>query len=159
MRRELCVALTLLVFIVGCSRRPEAPRSVPQEGTVVAPERVGGSNETTPAGHSGRITLTDANFSEKVLASSQPVLVDFFATWCPPCKMMAPIVAEVAAEFQGRAVVGQLDVEANPEIAQKYGIKSIPTFVVFHNGQLVDRTVGSTSKGALAGMLNTAIAQ
>ncbi|MBN2476749.1 MAG: thioredoxin [Pirellulales bacterium] len=101
--------------------------------------------------------LTDANFQTEVLDSDQPVLVDFYATWCGPCQTMAPVVADVAGDYEGRAVVGQLDVDQNPSIADRYGIASIPTFLVFKDGQVVDRIVGSTSKSGLTGMLDAAM--
>lgn len=115
-----------------------------------------------PAGQVGgtaaaHFVLTDANFQTEVLDSDQPVLVDFYATWCGPCQTMAPVVADVAGDYEGRAVVGQLDVDQNPSIADRYGIASIPTFLVFKDGQVVDRIVGSTSKSGLTGMLDAAM--
>ncbi len=94
------------------------------------------------------ITITDADF-EQVINSDKPVLVDFWAEWCGPCKMIAPVVDEIAGEFEGRAVVGKLDVDANPNVSIKYGIRSIPTLLVFKNGQVVDKQVGAVGKPVL----------
>lgn len=94
-------------------------------------------------------TFTDQNFQEEVLNSSTPVLVDFFATWCGPCKMLAPVVEELATEYAGKVKVGKLDVDDNPVVAQTYGVQSIPTILFFKNGQLVDKMVGFQNKELL----------
>jgi thioredoxin 1 len=96
-----------------------------------------------PAGDGHPLTVTDANFNQVVLGASVPVVVDFWAAWCGPCRMVTPVVEELAWEFTGRALVARLDVDANPTTAQRYGVQSIPTLICFHNGQEVDRVVGA----------------
>lgn len=103
------------------------------------------------------IEITDANF-EQLIAGDKPVLVDFWADWCGPCKMIAPIVEELANEFEGKAVIGKLDVQENAAIPTKYGIRNIPTLLVFRNGQVVDKQVGVVPKNVLAQKLNNALA-
>jgi thioredoxin 1 len=102
------------------------------------------------------IEITDANF-DQLIAGDQPVLVDFWADWCAPCKMIAPVVEELAGDFQGKAVVGKLDVQENSAVPSRYGIRNIPTLLVFKNGQLVDKQVGVVPKTVLAQKLQNAI--
>ncbi len=89
------------------------------------------------------ITLTDANFDQVIRSSQVPVLVDFWAVWCGPCRMVAPVVEQLAQDYAGRALVGKLNVDENQGVAAKYGIMSIPTLMIFRNGQVVDRIVGA----------------
>ena len=102
-------------------------------------------------------TLTDANFQKEVLENSQPVLVDFWADWCGPCHMVAPAIEELAADFEGRAKVGKLDVDANGKIAAQYGIRSIPAILLFKDGQVVEQLVGVAPKSELTNKLNDLI--
>lgn len=103
------------------------------------------------------LTLTVANFEAEVLQCKRPVLVDFHADWCGPCQRMGPIVAELAADYRGHARVGKLNTDQNRAIAAKYGISSIPAFLIFQDGQVVDRLVGATSKSQLASRLNAVL--
>lgn len=96
------------------------------------------------------IEFTDANFEELVVKSDKPVLVDFWAEWCGPCRMIAPLVHELAEEYNGKAVFGKVDVDNNVGVASKYGIRNIPTVLFFKNGQVVDKQVGAVPKKALA---------
>lgn len=100
------------------------------------------------------ITLTDANFDEQVVKNSLPVLVDFWAVWCGPCQMQNPILEEVAKEMEGKAVVGKLNVDENPNTAGKYGVMSIPTLLLFHKGQIIRQWVGVQNKEVLVGEIN-----
>ena len=93
--------------------------------------------------------VTDANFKNEVLDSSLPVMVDFWAEWCGPCKMIAPTVAELAKEYEGRAKVVKLDVDSNYQTSGAYDVRSIPTLLFFKNGQVVDKIVGAVPKGKL----------
>ena len=103
------------------------------------------------------IEITDSNYSE-ILASGQPVLVDFWAEWCGPCKMIGPIVAQLADEYEGKAVIGKVDVDANPDISVKFGIRSIPTLLIFKNSEIVDKQIGAVPKAVLAKKLEAQIA-
>lgn len=100
--------------------------------------------------------FTTANFDAEVLKSDKTVLVDFYADWCGPCKMMAPTVEQIANELGGEAVVGKLNVDDNEEIAMKYSVMSIPTLIVFKNGQAVDKKVGVQSKETILAMIKQA---
>ena len=103
------------------------------------------------------VTLTDANFQKEVLENPDPVLVDFWADWCGPCHMIAPIVEELAAYFEGQAKVGKLDVDANTGVAAQYGIRSIPTLLLFKDGQVADQVVGVAPKTELIEKLNAVL--
>lgn len=104
------------------------------------------------------LEITDANFEELVMNSDKPVLVDFWAEWCGPCRMVGPIVEELATEYDGKAVVGKVNVDNNQAIAGKYGIRNIPTLLVFKNGEIVDKQVGVAPKTTLAAKLDAQMA-
>lgn len=100
------------------------------------------------------LEINDANFEELVLKSDKPVLVDFWAEWCGPCRMVGPIVEELAKEYEGKAVIGKVNVDHNPNISTNFGIRNIPTILFFKNGQVVDKQVGAVPKANLAAKLN-----
>ena len=103
------------------------------------------------------IEITDSNY-EEILSSDKPVLVDFWAEWCGPCRMIGPIVEELANEYEGKAVVAKVDVDANPNVSAKYGIRSIPTLLVFKGGEVVDKQVGAVPKTTLIDKLEAQMA-
>jgi thioredoxin 1 len=100
------------------------------------------------------ITLTEANFQQKVMESPIPVLVDFWATWCGPCRMLSPVVDEIAQEYAGKVKVGKVNVDDEMGLAMAYQVSSIPTLLVFRQGQLVDQSVGVVPKAHILSMLN-----
>jgi len=103
------------------------------------------------------LEITDANFNELVLQSEKLVLVDFWAEWCGPCRMITPIVEELSDEYDGKAVIGKVDVDNNPDICSKYGIRNIPTILFFKNGEIADKQVGAAPKNALASKIDSLI--
>ena len=100
------------------------------------------------------VEITDQSFQETVLNSDKPVLVDFWAAWCGPCRMLGPIIEEVANDFEGRALVGKVDVDNNQQISVDYGIRNIPTVLIFKNGEVVDKIVGVSPKEVIAEKLS-----
>ncbi|WP_366841444.1 thioredoxin [Lacinutrix sp.] len=96
------------------------------------------------------LEITDANFEETVLKSDKPVMVDFWAAWCGPCRMVGPIIDQISEDYEGKAIVGKMDVDANQEFAAKYGVRNIPTVLVFQNGEVVGRQVGVAPKASYA---------
>lgn len=104
-------------------------------------------------------TLTDDNFDDEVLDADEPVLVDFWATWCGPCRQIAPIIEDLADEFEGRAKIGKVDVDENPQVAQQYGVRSIPTLLFFKDGEVQEQLVGAAGKKPLKDKLEELVGQ
>jgi thioredoxin 1 len=107
--------------------------------------------------HSSYTTFTESGFQQEVLENAQPVLVDFWAEWCGPCRVMAPVIDELATEFAGRATIGKVNVDDEPALAVQYGIRSIPTLLLFKDGQIVDQSVGVVGKQILEEKLRALI--
>ena len=105
------------------------------------------------------LTATDGNFQQEVLQSDVPVLVDFWAAWCGPCRMIAPVIEQLAAEYEGRAKIVKMDVDHNPQVPMNFGIRSIPTLLYFKDGQVVDQVVGAASKKVLGDKLEALVSQ
>lgn len=100
------------------------------------------------------IEITDANFEEVVLKSTVPVVVDFWAEWCGPCRMITPIIEEMSGEFEGKAVIGKVNVDQNPGVSAQFGIRNIPTILFVKGGEIADKVVGAVPKEQLVGKLN-----
>ncbi len=103
------------------------------------------------------VEITDSNF-EEIIKSDQPILVDFWAEWCGPCKMIGPVVEELAGDYEGKAVIGKVNVDENPNVSAKFGIRSIPTLLVFKGGEIVDKQIGAVPKQVLADKIDAQLA-
>lgn len=100
------------------------------------------------------LEFTDSNFEELALKSDKPVLIDFWAEWCGPCRMVGPVVEEISKEYEGKAIVGKVNVDNNPELSAKFGIRNIPTILFIKNGEVADKSVGAVPKSQLTEKLN-----
>lgn len=100
------------------------------------------------------LEITDANFEELVLKADKPVVVDFWAEWCGPCRMIGPSIEEMSAEYEGKAVIGKVNVDENPGVSAQFGVRNIPTILFIKNGEVADKSVGAVPKGQLTGKLD-----
>ncbi len=100
------------------------------------------------------LEITDANFEEVVMKSDKPVVVDFWAEWCGPCRMIGPVIEEMSGEYEGRALIGKVDVDQNPGVSAKFGVRNIPTVLFIKGGEVVDKSVGAVPKGQLTDKLD-----
>jgi thioredoxin 1 len=116
------------------------------------------SGNTSVAHEAKYVNVTDADFAAEVLKSDQPVLVDFWAAWCGPCRMVGPVIEELAKDYSGKVKVAKVDVDQNPQTSAEYQITSIPSLLIFKNGAIVDRAIGAVSKKVLAGKLDAQLA-
>ena len=103
------------------------------------------------------LEFTDANFEEVALNSDKPVMIDFWAEWCGPCRMVDPIVKEMATEYDGKAVIGKVNVDENPEVSARFGIRNIPTIIFLKGGEMVDKSVGAVPKNVLTDKIDALI--
>ncbi len=133
---------------IKCSKCGSVNRVAERTGKVPVCGKCGAPLETA-----GPVEITDSNFASMVGDSDRPVLIDFWAVWCPPCKMIAPIIDSLAKELRGKAVVGKLDVDRNPQTASRFAVRSIPTLIIFKSGREVDRMVGVQSRKAILSRL------
>lgn len=100
------------------------------------------------------LEITDANFEEVVLKSDKPVVVDFWAEWCGPCRLIGPVIEEMSNEYEGKAIIGKVNVDQNPNVSAQFGVRNIPTILFVKNGQVVDKSVGAVPKAQLVGKLD-----
>ncbi len=129
--------------------------SIATAATVILGGGCGDSSQHSGSAHSTNVVvLTEANFQTEVISASKPVLVDFWAPWCGPCRTLGPIVNEIADDYQGRVIVGKVNVDEAPALAQRYGIQAIPTLLFFSNGRVMDQGVGILSKSELSRRLD-----
>ncbi|MDD5017107.1 MAG: thioredoxin [Eubacteriales bacterium] len=103
------------------------------------------------------IVITNVDFDEKVTSSPKPVLIDFWAEWCAPCRMLSPVIDEIADMYEGKAVIGKVNIDQQMELAQQFGVMSIPTLLLFKDGKLAGRSVGVVGKDKIAGMIDAAL--
>ena len=103
------------------------------------------------------LEITDANFEELVLKSDKPVLVDFWAEWCGPCRMIGPVIEEMAKEYEGKALIGKVNVDENPGVSAKFGVRNIPTILFIKNGLVLDKSVGAVPKAQLTTKLESCL--
>lgn len=140
-----------LFFVLACNTNRTVPTVSQGDRTNPPGREVETSRDNTTGGHTSKHTMefTDANFDKTVLDNNGIAVVEFWAVWCGPCRIMGPIIEDLADDYKGKASIGKINVDHNPEVTMQFGIRSIPTVLIFKNGEVVEKHVGTTSKQAL----------
>jgi len=147
----MAAAASMIIACPNCGAKNRVDANLTRDRKPVC----GRCGEALPAASAGPVMITDANFAQTVASSPLPVLLDLWAAWCGPCRLIAPVIEKLAAELSGKVLVGKLDVDANQQTAAKFGVQSIPTLLILKDGREVDRIVGLQSREAILNRLRS----